>query len=773
MLQISIAADTLELARTDFKVVGFVQSTGLIDRRVKGSTTLGSGSLDFFVAIPLANFTSDTYTAMNVGYANLTGKNSFLDPYLDAMDDHVDQLTKKFSGRATARLSELQKIANDKIAPQEAELATGQTQLTEGQNQLQTAQATLDEQKATLATQKTQLTAAYGEATATAQLTEATTQLAAAQASLDEQKATLATKQTELDEGKQKIADAKAEVDSLKTPTYYFNLRADNPGYAEYAALTEQINAIANIFPVFFFLIAILITFTTMTRMIEENRREIGTLKALGYHKLEIAQKYLLYAFLATILGVTCGVLIGSNALPYIAYAMFKEHYIFGNLQLNYQWLFIFLATLASLLATIGALAYILTKELREKPADLMLAKAPKGGQRIFLEYFKRLWARLSFNQKVSYRNLFRYKARMVVTVIGIAGCTGLMLAGFGLKESIQAPGTRQLNGITDYQALITLTDDHEDLAKIETFLTDEAQIKSELAVYQQQLTVKKTGVATQPVSLIVPSDTKALAQFIHLKDPATQKVIPLPAKGAVISKKLAQLFSVEVGDTLRLTLADEKVDVKIAAIADYYLGHALWLAPSYYETLTGSTFAANSYLARTENLATAAQDKLAKSLNATGNVINTTFVQTQMKKQLSSTDNLGPIVWIFIILSGTLAFVVLYNLTNINISERVRELATIKVLGFYDGEVTMYILRENLIFTLLGVLVGFGIGNVLTYAIIKMAETAEFIFPLVIPAYGYVVSGVLTFVFSAIVLFVTHFKLKHINMIEALKSNE
>ena len=765
--------DTLNLSRGEYKVVGFVRSPAFIDDGARGTTNVGSGTINYFAYVPVANFKSDSYSTLYLSFPNLKSKNSFLAEYKDVVEAKQDDLKDAFSARKDTRLAELKQSGNDELAPQLEKITDGQKKLTAGFDAIKAAQDKLTAQAAQLASQKMQLTATYGADVATEQLKEATAQLTAAQTQLDSQKSALTTQQEELTANGKKLTDAQNKIDDLEAPTYYINVHTDNPGVAEYDALTNQINAIANIFPVFFFLIAILITFTTMTRMIEEKRQEIGTLKALGYRKTEIAIKYLLYALFATLLGVTAGVVIGSNALPYIAFAMFKDHYIFKTIVLSYHWLFILLATLASLVATIGALAYILRKELKEKPAALMQAKAPKGGQRIFLEHFKRLWSRLNFNQKVSYRNLFRYKARMIVTIVGIAGCTGLMLAGFGLKESIGAPVLRQTNDITRYQGVVTLADKKNDTSSIENVIKENTAISGELPAYQQQITMKKKGVDTQNVTFTVPENAKTFGSYVKLKNTSSKKIITLPGNGAVVSAKLAKLFAIKVGDTIELTVNKEPLKIKVAAIAEYYLGHAIWLSKAYYEDELDKTFLANSFLIKTDALTNSQQDTLATDLNETGDVINTTFIQSEMKKQLASTDNLGPIVWIFIILSGTLAFVVLYNLTNINISERVRELATIKVLGFYNGEVTMYILRENLIFTLLGIILGFGIGNILTYAIIKMAETAEVVFPLVVPLYGYVVSGVLTFAFSAIVLFATHFKLKKINMIEALKSNE
>ncbi|MGX7199921.1 FtsX-like permease family protein [Enterococcus nangangensis] len=769
----TIEDDELDLAQTEYTIVGFVQSPIYLDTATRGTTNVGDGNIDYFAYLPAENFQSDIYSILYLSFSNLAKYDTFGASYQDKTEAWQDKLTTAFKTRSTVRQEELQAAATAELAPKKAELTDAETQLAAGQAQLTTAENNLAAQKAQLAQQKVLLTQQYGAEVAEAQLADAYQQLSDGETQLAQQQADLTAKQQELADTKVQLADGEAKIAELAKPTYYLNLREDNPGYTEYATLATQLNAIADIFPVFFFLIAILITFTTMTRMIEENRREIGILKALGYRKREIASKYILYAILATVIGVTLGVVIGSNFIPWILFVMIQKRFVFDAMVLGYYPLFILLATLAGLLATLGALGYILRKELKEKPASLMQAKAPKGGQRIFLERIKPLWSRLNFNQKVSYRNLFRYKARMVLTIFGIAGCTGLMLAGFGIKESISAPIHRQFANLTHYQALVTLDTDVTDLSKVEDLLTAKKEITQQLATYQKQITLETKELGKQNVTVLVPQDAQEFKEYVTLKAQKGGQTFTLPETGAVLSQKLAKAMKLCVGDTFKIEIDEESYSLKVAQIAENYLGHSIWFSKAYYQDIFAEDFKANSYIVKTTELTSAAEEDLAKELNATGDVVNTTYIATQMTKQLANTDNLAPVVWIFIILSGTLAFVVLYNLTNINISERVRELATIKVLGFFDREVTMYILRENIIFTLFGILFGFGIGNLLTYAILKMAETSEIVFPLVIPLSGYVISGLLTFAFSAIVLGVTHFKLREINMIEALKSNE
>nr|WP_281419041.1 ABC transporter permease [Enterococcus alishanensis] len=506
--------------------------------------------------------------------------------------------------------------------------------------------------------------------------------------------------------------------------------------------------------------------------MIEENRKEIGTLKSLGYRKREIASKYILYALLAALIGTVFGVVIGTLVLPKIVFHLLSDQYIFTNYQYHFIFWPIVLAVIVALIATLGASLLTLMKELRENATTLLMPKAPKAGKRVFLERIKPIWRRMSFNQKVTYRNLFRYKARMILTIVGIAGCTGLMLAGFGLQDSISAPVEKQFVALTKYQGIVTLNGTVQ--TEAEKVLTENPQVTAELPVYTDTVTFNLTGHSKQTATLYVSDQPEKFSQYVALKDEKTKAHISLSNQGALISQRLAKIYQVTKGDQLTFEDNDGKnYQIKVAGIVENYLGHNLYLSKEYYQEISGQTFTHNSYLIKTKKMTNSQEKKLAEDLLQTGEVLTTTYTSNQMAKQEAATENLGSIVLIFIVLSGTLAFVVLYNLTNINISERARELATIKVLGFFNQEVTMYIVRENIMFTLFGILFGFGIGNLLTRFILAMASSDMIVFPLVISWQGYVISAVMTVVFSVIVMGVTHFKLKQIDMIAALKSNE
>ncbi|MCD2256510.1 ABC transporter permease [Lactobacillus sp. CC-MHH1034] len=566
-------------------------------------------------------------------------------------------------------------------------------------------------------------------------------------------------------------------LQQIKLPKteYILNQRSDSPGFSDYRSLAERIDAIANVFPGFFFLIAILITFTTMTRMIEENRKEIGTLKALGYFNHEIAIKYLLYALITATIGTTLGILIGSKALPTVVFSILKQQYIFTDYKVAYYGGPILLATGAAIFATVFSALYVLVKDLREKPSTLLLPKAPKAGKRVLLERVTPIWSRLSFNHKITYRNIFRYKARDILTILGIAGCTGLMVAGFGLRDSIGAPADIQFSQLTKYQASVTLKSgqDAVKLNSVSQLLTDASTVQSTLPVHSEQVTLKQKGTTKQTATLMAADQAAKFDAYVTLRTPQQHK-LRLTNAGAIISQQLAKTLAVQTGDTITLrTTAGQRYRLKVAGITENYLGHNIYVMHAYLTKQTAKAVPLNTYLLKTKVMTPKQEHRLTQQLLDSGQVLNVNFLSKQIKLQRTTTKSIAPVVLIFIVLSGTLAFVVLYNLMNINISERERELATIKVLGFFNNEVTMYVVRESIIFTGIGILLGFGIGHLLLQFILAQASSELILFPTVIHWSGYVISAVMTIIFSLIVAIVTHFKLKHIHMIQALNASE
>lgn len=740
-----------QIERQNFKIVGFVQSPIYISTEERGLSNVGNGNVNFFAYLPESNFSSEVKSIIYVRFTNVKDKETYGKAYKKTMDKNIEQVEKLFADRPKERAAEIKHDAEKELLPKKTEVADNLTKIANGQDELDQAKAQLEQQAA--------------------MMPAGNPQLAQAQAELEAQEKELDSNRDKLLSAQQKINDSEKEINELKTPSYSYDQRADNPGFQEYGDLSERIAAIANVFPVFFFFIAALITFTTMTRMVEENRREIGTLKALGYSRYEIAIKYIIYALSAALIGIVLGSVIGTHTLPRLVFELSSDRYNFPGVEAFYLSRPIIQATVAFLFASLGAALLVLMRELHEKPAELLQPKAPKPGKRIFLERITPIWTRMSFNSKVSYRNLFRYKSRMIMAVIGIAGCAALMVAGVGLKDSLSSVGDKQFGPIIDYDAIVTLKDQPDETA-VEKIFSKNEKITNDLAVMNQTVELKQKGQANQKLTMMVPENRVEFKRYLHLKEQG--KSFTLPNDGAVITQKMAELFELKKGDSLTVYDDDQQTfKVKIANISDNYLGNFLYLSKDYYQKARDADFEVNSYLLRSKKMTKAEEDNLAQKLLSSDQVINTSFMSTQIETQEHSMDNLDGIVWIFVVLSGLLAFIVLYNLTNINVSERLRELSTIKVLGFYDREVTSYIFRENFVFTILGILFGYGLGIILTKFILDQASMETITFPLVIHSGAYLLSGGLTILFSVIVMLATHFRLRHINMIDALKSNE
>lgn len=771
---IELKDDTLKEQKV--KIVGFVESPLYIENSSRGNTTVGDGQLDGFLYSPIENFDSSAYSILYVRFGHQQTQDIFSEVYKNSSTQKTNDLEDLFEDRKSERRQEIVDEAMEDVEKNQDDLDENKDELTQEQTKLDDAKKELDAKKQQLAEQREQLVAAYGEEIANQQLADPQNQLDEAEQELSNQQKELNGNLQKIQEGQDEIDDAIKEINDIKEPNYIFTDRISNPGYEQFTSLSDRIDAIGNIFPVFFFFIAILITFTTITRMIEENRKEIGTLKALGYRNTEISSKYILYASLTAVIGTTVGILVGTKGLPPIVFTMLRRMFIFRTYPTNYWLLPIVIAIFAALLATLGSSLLVLFRELREKPAELLVARAPKAGKRVFLERITPLWRHFSFNQKVTARNLLRYKSQMILTILGIAGCTGLMLAGFGLNDSIGAPAEQQFEKLHHYQAIVTLEEEkkaNED-SKVGQTLSKEKQVTDQLPIYNEQVTFKGDNISNQSASLTVTSQKEKFSDYVKIVSKSKNSKTELNDEGAIVSQRLAKIFDVSVGQTL--TMSDSSgndYELKVTGITENYLGHNVYMTNAYYEQVTGEAPQENTFFIKTTSLTSDEESQLAKTLQETGDVINTTYMSDQLEQQENATSSMQPVVLIFIILSGTLAFVVLYNLTNINISERERELATIKVLGFYNKEVTNYIVRENVVFTFFGILFGFGIGYILTWFIAEMASSDMLVFPVVVPGIGYVVSAIMTFVFSGIVMIITHFKLKGINMIEALSSNE
>ncbi len=548
--------------------------------------------------------------------------------------------------------------------------------------------------------------------------------------------------------------------EKLEGQTWYVLDINSNTGFYQYKQDTERIDNVAKVFPLVFFIVAVLICLTTMTRMVEEERSQIGTLKSLGYKDSAIMFKYVLYASLATIIGGMIGVLIGYRLLPDIVFEMYKNMYRIGDIKLSYYSSLTFQGMMIALLCTLGATIYTCRKTLKESPANLLRPVAPAPGKRVLLEKIPCIWNHLSFSYKVTVRNVFRYKKRFLMTIIGIAGCTGLILAGFGLKDCIVKMVPHQYEEIFNYQVKITLDENQtkDTINKIK----ENKKVKDLLQIQEESITLDNKDT-NQSITLIVPKDN--IDGFIKLQDRKSKEKYQLK-DGVIVTEKLANLLDLEEGDTLKFTGTDTYTE-KVSNITENYLFHYIYLPKEKYK----GTY--NTVLLKTKNMTEKQEKNFANELKEIPGVSNITFTSSTRHVFDDTMDSFAYVSLILIISAGALAFVVLYNLSSINISERRRELATIKVLGFYDKEVYQYINRENTILTVIGILLGLGVGNILTMYIIKTCELDMLMFDPTIAPLSYLYAILITAAFAILVNIILYFSLKKIDMIESLKSVE
>lgn len=588
--------------------------------------------------------------------------------------------------------------------------------------------------------------------------------------------AEIADGEAQIADAKVQLADAKKEIEQIEKPTWYIYDRSHLPEYSGYGDNADRMKAIGEVFPLIFFLVAALISLTTMTRMVEEERTLIGTLKALGYSKKSIAAKYLGYAVLATLTGGIFGVMIGEKILPYIIITAYKIMYRhLPDVEIPYNLYYGVLACVAALLCTVAATIFSCMKELKEQAAELMRPPAPKQGKRVFLEYIPFLWKRLNFTWKSTVRNLMRYKKRFFMTIFGIGGCMGLMLVGFGLKDSISSIVPLQYEDIQLYDGNVILQSDVTMQEKQEVYeaLEKNSQVVATAEDLLQKITIEHDGVSKE-VYLNVPENVEKFSDFVVLQDRTTKEKYQLTDKGAVLTEKMAKELGVSAGDTVTIKEENEKErTVKISQICENYMSHYLYMTPAVYKAAYGKEPEYNSIYYRTEGRTTKEAESVGEAalkLDGALSVSYTTELRQQVDDMLQSLDI---VIVVLIISVGMLAFVVLYNLNNINITERKRELATLKVLGFYDKEVTEYVYRENILLTLIGSVFGMLLGKILHRFIIVTVEIDSVMFGRNINTISFVYAFLLTVVFSLFVNGVMYFKLKKINMVESLKSVE
>ena len=918
-------ADQDSLTRTSYTIVGTVQSPLYVGTD-RGSTTLGSGSIDAFVYIPGENFDLDVYTTAYFTGDGMEALNSYSQAYADQLSALVDSLDPLAQERASLRDEEVRSEAQKELDDARSELADAQKELDDAKKKLDDARAELDsgwadyesglatleqeikdgqaklnaarsqleesqtryeqgkvdyqeglaqyqdgqtayeENLAQLDTQQEEVAKGYEEyydalkpfegtpmydqmveqlapqkakldeaaaqiqagyqqlAQVKAQLEESKAELDAAQAqlqdaaqqldtgwaeyqsgqqTLDQEKARgrsqLAQAKAELDDGEaeyqkgleeyqQAKADAQPELeqaqadidqgqkdlDAMATCEWYVLGRDTNSGFVSYSQDAERVDNLSSIFPVIFFVVAALACLTTMTRMVEEQRTQIGSLKALGFSRLAISQKYIGYAFVASLVGGLIGLGVGATLIPAVIANAFQIMYAIPGLDYKMQLPLFVLAVLAAVACTTGAALWACLSTLIDTPANLMRPRAPKAGKRVFLEYIKPIWRRLSFTWKVSMRNLFRYQKRFWMTVIGIGGCTALIVTGFGLHESIFDVLDKQFDEISLYDATVGLDEDltEEQKQGIEDYLDGEEAVADYMFTYQQMMDASTTGTSYD-VYLFAVDDVEEFGRFVDLRHRSDHSPVELDSSGVVIDEKLSELLDVSVGDTITLE-GDQRVEAVVADITENYVYHYVYLTRDLYTQLYGEDYQNNvMLLAYQDGMGVDVSNQTSETLMKMDGVASYSYIATIRDSFEDSMDAINYAVVIIIVAAAALAFVVLYNLTNINITERRSELATLKVLGFYDGETTAYVLRENVFLTIFGVILGLVLGRFLHSWMVLTVEVDLVMFGRTAPPYAYVLAAALTALFSLIVNVAAHFRLKKIDMVESLKTVE
>lgn len=697
----------------------------------------------------------------------------------------------------------LKELKENQIPQLEDFIANGEQLIASGEAELDAAQKQLDDTAATLAQTKSELDAAKASlngvpqqlASGKAQIQSGWTEIRKQEKKLEEGAAEIAENEAKvaeakieyangeeeaaqkIAEGEQKIADAEAKVQDIEKPTWYVYDRDTLTEYSGYGENAERLGAIGRVFPVLFFLVAALISLTSMTRMVEEQRTAIGTMKALGYSKMSIAKKYLGYALIATAGGSVLGVLIGEKILPYIivyAYGILYQH--ITHILIPYQWIYAWMAAAAAIVCTMAATFFACYKELVAQPAVLMRPPAPKNGQRVFLERIKFIWKHLSFTWKSCIRNLTRYKKRFFMTVFGIGGCMGLMLVGYGIKDSCYEIAELQFRDIQMYDGSVYLKEDISDETRqnLLDYMKDDSDISHYMQTSMKNVTLVN-GKNKRDTYQVVFSEPKDVKDYFDFHDRKSKEEYTLDDEGVIISEKTGKLLNAKAGDTIEIK--DEEngnKKVKIAHICENYMGHYIFFTPSYYEKVYGENSEYNSiFFAGQKGDTQEDYNKIGEDILTQDGALSVSYMRDIEKQLDDMLKSLNLVIVVLIISAGMLAFVVLYNLNTVNITERQRELATLKVLGFYDLEVAEHVYRENVLLTFIGAAVGVVLGKFLHAFIIDTVEVDTAMFGRNINFSSYMYSLLFTILFSLIVNGIMYFKLKKIDMVESLKSIE
>lgn len=747
-----------QLKRDSYTITGFIHSPDIFSKTDMGSSASGNGNLDAYGVVTEENFKSSVYTIARLRFASLTDVNPFSSDYEKKLEEEEETLKELVADNGQARLEKMKKDAQESLDEGKKQLDEAESNLLAGKKRLQEIETRLQAQE----NQVSQLPEP--------QKSQASSQLEEAKDQLKQEKEKLSQAETDLTNEKAKWQTSQDEVNALTEPTYHVYNRKSSPtgqGYLMYSNSAMSIRAVGNIFPVVLYAVAAMVTFTTMTRFVDEERTNAGIFKALGYHSKDIIAKFVIYGLVAGTLGTLLGILIGHYILAPTISHIITVRMIVGESQQYFYWTYSCLALGLSLVASVLPAYLVSRRELHEEAAQLLLPKPPVKGSKILLERITFIWSHLSFTQKVTARNIFRYKQRMLMTIFGVAGSVALLFAGLGIQSSVAGVADRQFKDLQQYQMILSVNSraSDSDKAKLEEKLQSD-EVENYRLISSKQIEEKYAGKAgVQTVTMMV-TDQDDLDPFVHLEKNGEKLSL---SNGLVLTEKLAQLAGVSVGDNFTI---DGKT-FKVGAITEHYVGHFVYMNQATYEKIYGQAPKMNTYLVQLKDKSEGNTETVAGEFMDLAAV--SSLVQNASTIQLfeSFANSLNHTMAILVLVSVLLAIVILYNLTNINVAERIRELSTIKVLGFHNKEVTLYIYRETIILSLIGMIVGLVSGFYLHQFLIQMIAPGTFRFQ---PKVGWEVYLIPILAVSVILtilgFFVNHY-LRKVDMLEALKSVE
>ena len=749
-------ASSSTLKEQTFTITGFVHSAEMLSQRDLGYAGSGSGTLTAYGLVMPSQFDEKVYSIARLKYKNLEGLNSFSTDYEETVKQDQEELEKLLSDNGKARLELVKKEGQVSLDKGRERIRKAQENLQEGKNRLSSAEGRLQLQENQLAllpqTQREQVAS----------------QLVRAREELTKEKEKLAEAEKSISQQVEKLEKSQKNLDNLPEPTYQVYNRQTIPGgqgYLMYSNATSSIRAVGNIFPVVLYAVAAIVTFTTMARFVDEERTNAGIFKALGYRSKDIIAKFLVYGMVAGTIGSIIGSILGHYVLATVIANVITKDMVVGSTPIHFYWSYSLLALILTCLASVLPAYLVAGRELHDEAAHLLLPKPPVKGSKILLEKVGFIWRRMSFTHKVTARNIFRYKQRMLMTIFGVAGSVALLFAGLGIQSSVAGVPSRQFEQIQQYQLLVAENSSatNQDKAELEEVLKGQ-DIKAYQKIYSKTLDKDFKGKAGLQTITLMMTEKEDLTPFIHLQHHQQELTLK---DGVIVTAKLAQLAGVKVGQTLEI----EGKKLKVAAIAENYVGHFIYMSQASYEQIYGHLPQANTYLVSLKDSSATSIERQAGLLMNQSAVSSVVQNASAIRLFDSVASSLNQTMTILVIVSVLLAIVILYNLTNINVAERIRELSTIKVLGFHNKEVTFYIYRETMVLSLVGIILGLVSGFYLHQFLIQMISPATILFyPRVAWEVYALPIGAVLLILILLGFFVNH-HLRKVDMLEALKS--